>query len=147
MATSTGSSSRQRRRQQQPRLRLAALTSLLLLGVCGLSTLASAFFVAPPSSTMLQLPHHHRGYVSAEVWRGLFIMDRYPKPPTPVLTLPPCHHPSILCRPMATRPRQVRSKGLAVAMMDQITSGLIGALKGITGQKTISEANIDGALR
>lgn len=48
---------------------------------------------------------------------------------------------------MATQPRQVRSKGVAVAMMDGITSGLIGALKGITGQKTISEANIDGALR
>lgn len=48
---------------------------------------------------------------------------------------------------MATQPRQVRSKGVAVAMMDGITAGLIGALKGITGQKTISEANIDGALR
>lgn len=44
-------------------------------------------------------------------------------------------------------PRQVRSKGVAVAMMDQITSGLIGALKSLGGQKTISEDNIDGALR
>lgn len=48
---------------------------------------------------------------------------------------------------MPPLPRQVRSKGVAVAMMDQITSGLIGALKSLGGQKTISEDNIDGALR
>lgn len=40
-----------------------------------------------------------------------------------------------------------RSKGVAYAMMDGITNGLIGALKSLAGQKTISEANIDGALR
>lgn len=32
-------------------------------------------------------------------------------------------------------------------MLDQITDGLIGALKGMAGQKTINEANIDGALK
>lgn len=46
-----------------------------------------------------------------------------------------------------TQPRRVRSQGVAVAMMDQITSGLIGAMKSLTGKKTISEDNIDGALR
>ena len=32
-------------------------------------------------------------------------------------------------------------------MLDQITSGLMGAMKLLTGQKTISEDNIDDALR
>ena len=40
-----------------------------------------------------------------------------------------------------------RSRGVATAMLDQITDGLIGALKGLAGQKTITEENIDGALR
>jgi hypothetical protein len=55
----------------------------------------------------------------------------------PIILIP---NPSMF--PCASR----RSKGVAYAMMDGITNGLIGALKSLAGQKTISEANI-GAYR
>lgn len=40
-----------------------------------------------------------------------------------------------------------RRRGEAYAIMDQLTEGLVGALKVITGQKTISENNVDDALK
>ena len=40
-----------------------------------------------------------------------------------------------------------RSRGACYAMLDGLTESLVSVFKGMVGQKTISESNIDSALR
>lgn len=58
------------------------------------------------------------------------------------LAPPPALSPLQRASLTSSSSRYTRTKGVSYAMMDGITNGLIGALKSLAGQKTISEANI-----